>query len=252
MEIYKILAILGALAWIYPLGLSIRSLLTKTKLEIIHHKQLEIGYTINGPIINVDLAFSAIDKDAFIKMVSVKLEHQNKENIELQWEWFEEVLLEMDLPDSGIVPYKKNQKAIAIKVPIETLIEKKIGFQSKKFKLEYSKFYSETNQKQINISENQLDLQQLKTTNEYNNFLNLFKDHFPWKKGKYEGLIEVQISERKKVFTQNFSFELTTLDIKNLETNISTSQELVKLHFVSPDPEFKIIWKWANPFDLEK
>jgi hypothetical protein len=252
MEIYKILAILGALAWVYPLAIWIRSLLTRTKLEIVHHKQLEIGYTTNGPIVNIDLAFSAIDKDAFIKKVSVKLEHENKENIDLQWEWFEEVLLEMDVPDSGIVPYRKNQKAIAIKVPTQTLIEKKIGFQSKKFKSEYSSLYSGTNQKQINISENQQDIQQLKTTNEYNDFVNLFKNHFPWKKGKYEGLIEVEIAERKKVFRQNFSFELTTLDIKNLETNINTSQKLVELHFVSPDPEFKTIWKWANPFDLEK
>ena len=252
MEIYKILSILGALAWVYPLAIWIRILLTKTKLEIINHKQLEIGYTTNGPIVNIDLAFSAIDTDAFIKKVSIKLEHENKENIKLQWEWFEEILYEMDIPDSGIVPYRKNQKAIAIKVPKETLIEKKIGFQSKTFKSGYFNLYSNTNQKQINISENQQDLQQLKTSNEYNEFLNLFKDHFPWKKGKYVGLIDVEIAERNKTFTQNFSFELTTLDIKNLETNIITCQKLVELHFVTPDPDFKTIWKWANPFDLEK
>lgn len=93
MEIYKILAILGALAWTYPLAIWIRNLLTKTKLEIINHKQLEIGYTTNGPIVNIDLAFSAIDKDAFIRKVSIKLEHENKENIELQWEWFRKLPL---------------------------------------------------------------------------------------------------------------------------------------------------------------
>ncbi|MEO2081475.1 MAG: hypothetical protein ABGW88_08095 [Leeuwenhoekiella sp.] len=135
MEIYKILAILGALAWTYPLVIWISNLFTKTKLEVINHKQLDIGYTTNGPIINIDLAFSAIDKDAFIRAVSIKLEHENKENIELQWEWFEEVLLEMDIPDSGIVPYRKNQKAIAIKVPVETLIEKKSVFKAKNFNL---------------------------------------------------------------------------------------------------------------------
>lgn len=125
MEIYEVLAILGALAWIYPLAIWIQNILKKTKLEIINHNQLEIGYTINGPIINIDLAFSAIDKDAFIRKVTIMLEHENRENILLHWEWFEEVLYVMDLPDSAIVPYRKNQKAIAIKVPRETLIEKR-------------------------------------------------------------------------------------------------------------------------------
>ncbi len=252
MDIYKVLAILGALAWIYPLAIWIRSLLTRTKLKIINHKQLEIGYTTNGPIVNIDIAFSSIDKDAFIRKVSIILEHENKENIELQWEWFEEVLLEMDIPDSGIVPYRKNQKAIPIKVPVETLIEKKIGFQSKKFKSEYYTLYSNTNQKQINIFENHQDLQQLKTTNEYNEFLSLFKNHFPWKKGKYEGIIEVEIADRKHIFIQNFSFELTTLDIKNLEKNIQTCQKIVEQHFVSPDQKYRANWEWANPFDIEK
>lgn len=82
--------------------------------------------------------------------------------------------------------------------------------------------------------------------------MNLFKNHFPWKKGKYEGVLQVEIAERTRLFTQNFSFELTTLDIKNLESNINTCHRLVELHFVSPDPEFKTLWKWANPFDLEK
>ncbi|XOV93506.1 MAG: hypothetical protein ACFHWX_02115 [Bacteroidota bacterium] len=252
MKTFEILAVLGALAWIYPLAVLLRNILSRTKIEILNHKELEVGFTTNGPIVNMDVAFSSRNKDAFVKSVSIKLEHENKENLELKWEWFEEVLMELDIPDSGIVPYRKNQKAIAIKVPTGTLVEKKIGFQNRKFKSEYSKIFSDTNQKQINISDNDQNIEQLKTSNEYNDFLNLFKNHFPWKKGKYSGVIKVEIAERKKVFTQDFSFELTTLDIKNLELNITTCQKLVEMHFVKLDKEFKTVWKWAQPFDLEK
>lgn len=252
MNTFEILAIFGALAWIYPLVIWIRNIMTKTELEILNHKQLEIGFTSNGPIVNIDAAFSSTNKDAFIKKVNVHLEHENKENLDLTWEWFEEVLLEMDIPDSGIVPYRKNQKAIAIKVPTGTLIEKKIGFHSQKFKTEYSKIFSVTNQKQINITTNQQNVEQLKTANEYNDFLNLFKKHFPWKMGKYQGEINVEIAERKKIFSQEFTFELTTLDIHNLESNITTCKKLVEIHFITPDPDYQINWKWANPFDLEK
>ncbi len=252
MDTFEILAIIGALAWIYPLAVWIKNILSKIELEILNHKQLEVGYTSNGPILNIDLAFSSSNKDAFIKKVYINLEHENKENLELTWEWFEEVFFEMDIPDSGTVPYRKNQKAIAIKVPTGTLIEKKIGFQSQKYKAEYSKVFSDTNQKQINITKNQQNIDQLKTSNEYNDFQNLFKKHFPWKMGKYQGEIKVEIAERKEIFQQGFTFELTTLDIQNLESNIHTCQKLVEIHFVTPDPEYQAIWKWANPFDLEK
>ena len=252
MNTFEILAILGALAWIYPLAILIRGILTKAELEIINHKQIEIGYTTYGPIVNIDLAFSSNNKDAFIKKIVIKLEHESKENIELIWEWFEEELLEMHVPESGIVPYRKNQRAIAIKVPTQTLIEKKVGFQSQKFKKEYSKAFSATNQKQINIVDNGQNIEQLKTTNEYNDFLDLFKNHFSWRKGQYQGEIQVEIAKRKELFTQPFSFELTTLDIKNLESNIIACQKSVEVYFVLPDSEYQSVWKWAYPFDLEK
>lgn len=252
MNNFEILAILGALAWTYPLAIWIQKLLTKTKVEILNHKQLEIGFTTNGPIVNIDLAFSATNKDAFIKKVAIELTHESNEKIELLWEWFEEELLEMDIPESGTVPYRKNQKAIALKVPIETLIEKKVGFHSPSFKSDYSKLFSSVNQKQINIISNDQDIAQLKTSDDYNNFIDTFKKHFPWKMGRYTGTISVEVSQRTKLFQQNFSFELTALDIKNMEQNIATCQKLVELHFVAPDPDFTTSWKWANPFDMDK
>jgi len=252
MNNFEILAILGALAWTYPLAIWIQKLLTKTEVEMLNHKQIQVGFTTNGPIVNVDIAFSATKKDAFIKKVSIDLLHESNEKIDLLWEWFEEELLEIDVPESGPVPYRKNQKAIAIKVPIETLIEKTVGFQSTSFKADYSRLYSSVNQKQINIISNSQNIEQLKTTDDYNNFIDTFKKHFPWKMGNYTGIISAEVSQRKKIFQQKFSFELTALDIKNMEQNIATCQKLIELHFVAPDPDFVTNWKWANPFDLDK
>lgn len=48
MTITDILAIVGALSWTYPLIVWLDKRLTKTQLEIINHKQLQIGYTSYG------------------------------------------------------------------------------------------------------------------------------------------------------------------------------------------------------------
>jgi hypothetical protein len=252
MDSFEILAIIGALAWVYPLAIWIKSLLTKTEVEIINHKDLEIGFTFYGPIINLNLAFSAEHKDAFIKNVQLTIAHEQNETSVFHWEWFEEVLLEMDIPESGIVPYRKNQKAIAIKVPTEMLIEKKVGFQSKKYKQEYSTLYSATNETLMNLTSNGIDHTQIRTSKEYNDFNDLFKKHFPWKVGKYAGTIEVFVASRNKTFKQTFSFEMTRLDLKTIEQNLSTCKQSLENHFITLDPNYKAEWKWANLLDLEK
>ena len=157
MDLFEILAIIGAFAWVYPMAIWMNKLFTKTQVEILNHKELEIGFTSHGPIVNLNMAFSAEHKDAFIKKVQLTIRHEKNETSVFHWEWFEEILLEMDIPESGIIPYKKNQKAIAIKVPTETLTEKKVGFQNKKFKEEYSKLFSATNETYINLTSNETD-----------------------------------------------------------------------------------------------
>lgn len=252
MNLFDVLAIIGALAWVYPFALWIKNLLIKTEVEVLNHKELEIGFTFYGPIVNLNLAFSAKNKDAFIKNVQLTLTHEKNETHLFHWEWFEEVLLEMDIPESGIVPYKKNQKAIAIKVPTEMLIEKKVGFQNKKFKEEYSKLYSATNETFINLTSNGSEHNQIKSTKEFNDFNDLFKNHFPWKVGKYNGNIEIFVANRKKTFNQTFSFEMSRLDVKTLEQNLTTCKQSLENRFVLLDPNFKVEWKWANLLDLEK
>ena len=158
----------------------------------------------------------------------------------------------MDIPESGTIPYKKNQRAIAIKVLTETLIEKKIGFQNRKYQEDFAKLYSATNQNSINLSENRIDVAQITGTKEYNEFSDLFKKYFSWKVGKYNGIILVHIADRKKTFEKTFTFELSTIDVKTLEQNITTCKESLKNIFVTLDPNYRADWKWVNTLDLKK
>jgi len=248
---FETLAIIGAAAWTYPLAVWIHQLLTKTKVEVINHRQLEIGFTTFGPMLNLNLAFSAEKRDAFIKQIQLTLTHENNEVQNFQWEWFEEILLEMDMAESGTIPYKKNQKAIAIKVPTQTLIEKKVGFQQRQFQKEYTLLYSQTNQTAINIKESGVEQNQIIATSEYNNFADLFKNFFLWKVGQYKGHLTVFVADGSS-FNAHLSFVLTALDIKTLEKNINTCKEALKNHFIDLDPDFKADWRWVYREDTSK
>jgi len=244
----EILAVIGALSWIYPLVVWLNKKFIKTELEIISHKTIEIGYTYYGPIINIDLAFSASKDDAFIKAITIELNHESHQAENFKWEWFEEKLMEMMVPEGGIVPYKRNQKAIALKVLTSTLVEKKIGFHKPLFAKAYSENYNSVFQIYQNLINKNISPDELIKSNEYNSFENLFKNNFTWKVGRYTGIVTCVVANRGKKFTKKIEFILTNADIRKLEGNISKSIVLIGRHFgisTLDEPQ----WDWAYPTD---
>ena len=135
------LSAIGALAWLPQLFQWIKEYFTKPKLTIVSGNQIEIGYTSFGPIINLSLAILSEKKKAIVNKIDLELVHENNDTQKFSWVWFEEVLYSMDLPGSQQVSTKKNQNAIAIKIGVDDLIEKKVGFQQNTFKNEYDKHY---------------------------------------------------------------------------------------------------------------
>lgn len=95
MKVTDALAIIGSLAWVYPLIQWINEKLMRTELEIITHKELEIGYSTFGPILNLKMAFSASKDDAFVKEVAIELVHESNQIEKYKWDWFEEIIMEV-------------------------------------------------------------------------------------------------------------------------------------------------------------
>jgi hypothetical protein len=247
------LAIIGALAWIYPLAQWLNDKLLRTELDIIMHKELEVGYSVLGPIINLNIAFSASKDDAFIKDVTIQLTHESNQTELYKWEWFEELIMEVHIPDSAAaVPYKKNQKAIAIKVLVESLAEKKIGFHNPNFQAEYSSLFQKTFEVSQNLTNKSAEISELRKTNEYNDFENLFKNSFTWKVGRYKGEINCSVANRTKVFKRVFEFYLSSVEIRLLETNKQICLDVLENHFIKTEPEYKAFWQWVYPRDIAK
>jgi hypothetical protein len=253
MTVIDILAIVGALSWTYPLIVWLDKRLTRTQLEIINHKKLQVGYTSFGPILNIDLAFSASKDDAFVKEVAVVLRHESNQTENFKWEWFEENLMEIEIPDTGgIVPYKKNQKAVALKVLTNTLTEKKVGFQKPLFHDNYSAQYQSTFEVYQNFDTKNGDINELRRSKEFNDFEHFFRNNFIWKVGKYNGTIMCKVANSKEVFKKDIEFYLTSLDIRKLENNIQLCLDTLENHFITRNPDIKVFWNWTNPLDTKR
>ena len=249
--LYKILAILGALAWLPPIISYLHKFFTKPKVSIISDKQIEIGYTTYGPIINLRLAFDSTKKDALIDLMTITLIHENHKTHQFTWEWFEEQLMEIQGPKGEIIPYKKNQQAIAIKVLTNNLVEKKIGFQSDKIKEEANKYVNELNKINEYYLNQKKDLTDLKTTKEYNILYDAVKNSFIWEKGNYQINIKTSIQDPKLSFNHKIKFYLSDMDIKKLEKNINSIQKNIENYYIVKDDNFKIHFEWVYPSKID-
>ncbi len=245
ISITEWLAIIGAFAWLPSIIDWINNWLTRPRLSMIPDRLVEIGYTANGHIVNVRLAFTTEKKEALIRNVTLSLKHEKYDTHLFQWEWFEEELMQMETLDAGSIPYKKNQRAIAIKVLEDNLIEKKVGFHETEFKKSYDKKIKELRDVfHIWMTQNK-KMDDLRATNEYNAFQDLIKNSFSWRVGVYTATVKVFTDDLKNAATEiTIQFSLTSLDLKRLERNIAETQEYTDNSFIVLNPDYKPNWNW--------
>lgn len=249
---FKILATLGALAWLPQLIIFIKNQITKPVLKIIPENQLEIGYTTYGPIINTRIALIAEQKKALIEKIEIELTHENNDTQKFKWMWFEETLYVVDLPDSGgILPTRKNQSAIAINILKDELSEKKIGFQQNTFQTEQKKLVQNTIEDAINLSQAGKQIEDLHASKNFNDLKDLFQNGFNWKIGEYSILIKVYENSTKLPFTKKVTFKMTSLDVKNLKLNIEKCHSEIERTYINTELDLPS-WNWANIIIDEK
>jgi len=243
---FKILAVFGALAWLPQLIIFFRNILIKPKLKIIPETQLEIGYTTFGPIINTKIAFVSENKKALIENIELELTHENNDTQKFVWKWFEEILYVVDLPDqSGSLPTKKNQTAIAINLLKDELIEKKIGFQQKTFQKDQKILIQKTIEDAINLAKAGKQIEDLQASKNYNDLKDIYQNGFNWKIGEYSIKYKVYVSSLKSPFVKKVSFKMTSLDVNSLKTNIDKCISEIERTYVNPKLELPI-WNWAD------
>ncbi len=221
--LFEILAITGSLAWSWPLIQWIVNISKKPELSLAAHKEVEIGFDEEGPYLDLELAFSAKNKDIFIDDAELIITHENQEIHGFAWSSFAETLLSMEIEDQKI-PYDKTQRAIALNIPTESVIDKRVVFVDSEFE-EQLEEVQETVDELIDNIKNSSDLvNQFTTSKEFNSLKSFYKDKFYWKVGGYN-LTLTFTTNRDLAFKFEYNFKLTSRDVRKLEKNIKVAQD---------------------------
>lgn len=252
---FEILAIIGALSWLYPIGFLIYSLVVKPRIRISPAETIQIGYTTLGPVLNIQCAISSERKTALVERIEAKIKHEKGDSHVLTWKFLDEtqsVLIPLSGEGGGTV--SRHDVAIALKVDTTGLSLKNIGFQDDEFHQRSNKvaqpLYAIINFLHKEDSSN-FNEEFLKSK-EYNAMVEFFKNNNYWQSGKYVLELHAHVVSLSDPHVERFEFQLMQHEIDNLKKNIDLFDTGVRqLLIPTSDSEDKKspveTWNWVNP-----
>lgn len=260
MEWWVILiACIGAASWIPHIIFFFYKLLSKPKLQFISDPIVEVGYSMFGPILNPSFAISTSRKDALLERIKIEIVHESGEKHEFIWKSLDEKGPEMIAPTGEIISeVRKYQPAIALKIGILGLAEKKIFFRDISFQQKSSLLNSLVSEKMEFIKKTTPEVypESVFKTKEFLDFLDFIKTGFYWKEGKYKVNLYAYETSLKTPHIEYYSFDLTKANVELLEKNIITTQEFEKNTVLFKGDKIKkfpkLYWNWVYPSIYKK
>ena len=180
-----------------------------------------------------------MNKDIFIDEAELVIMHESQETHAFSWSSFAENLLSMEIEDQ-MIPYDKTQRAIALNIPTESVIDKRVVFVDSEFEEQLEEIQEDVDELIDNIDNSQDLANQFTTSKEYNRLKSFYKDKFYWKVGDYN-LTLTFTTNRDFAFEFNYSFKLTSRDVRKLERNIKIVQDNI-LNVYLNDSASKVNW----------
>jgi hypothetical protein len=250
MKGIDIVAIIGALAWLPKIFEILRKWLIRSKISIIIQRFSEIGFTSLGPIFNIRLAFSVINKDIVIKNIQIIIKHDTGEERIFSWQGIIQSLGKLSGPDGQSIPYEKENTVLAIKLQTKDIDERLIRFQENIFIQKRQELINKFTKKMIYLK-NQQDFNSDKLINseEFNDLCVFIKQCYWWKIGKYTVTIKVESNDKFYIDGNIFYFELNQMDIQNLDKNLDQIKDSFINELKHGDETYKQIpiqWNWIN------
>jgi len=247
------IATFGALSWLPHIISWVNKALTKPKLQFVSQDIAEVGYTGFGPIFNQEFAISASKKDALIEKIEVTIVHESGEKHNFLWKFLDERGPEITSIPGGTAEFRKHQPAIALRVSVVGLIEKKIGFNDIDYQMKLISLNELSNEQMVYLEKSEGEQYKEKAikTKEFMDLLKFIEKGFYWKEGKYDVYLNVYETSLKNPHVEYYQFELTKRHVELLEKNIKATQEwitdLIRYRGIELKEIPKYTWNWAYP-----
>jgi hypothetical protein len=250
----ELVAFIGAAAWLPHIFYLLYVWLSKPRLRFVPESSTEIGYTTIGPIFNQTFAISTSKKDALVERVSLVVIHEAGEKHEFHWKALDEKGFEMTSISGERAEFRKNQTAIALKISVLGLVEKKIFFRDFAFQEKLLDLFNKYSEKALHFEKTASEKfkDEAIKLKEFMDLLDFIKSGFYWREGKYDVYLYAFEASLKKPHVEHFEFMLSKRHAEQLEKNIETTQNELKntiLLYKDTDVDKwpKVFWNWVNP-----
>lgn len=187
MKSFEFAAILGALAWLPHLVKLIKGLITTPEIRIITERTAEIGYTTYGPIFNTRIAFATKHRNIVISSIKIRLKHESGEERIFSWQGIVQRLGEMRSYEHGsILPWKKEQSVLAIKLNEKEVEERLIRFHEDDYHTDKEIHEAKVSKKLTYLQEKgELNYDDFLKSEEMEDLFSFIRHRFNWKQGNY-------------------------------------------------------------------
>jgi hypothetical protein len=243
-----IVAIVGAAAWIPQIVQWIYRALRKPKLELISAPRLIVGYTSNGPFLQLTASVSSQNEDVIITKMNISVRHQSGEERWLLWSSVTESLANFQIPTGESMGMNKPQSVLAIKASTETLSERHIAFADLSFIAEL--------QDKINVarehfkylsSEVNEPAEQVLHSKEFKEAQQFATQNIFWREGSYRLELKIHGRRLKTPHQEVFKVNLTRQDMDEIQKNLDLVNQDLKTQ-VAGAPRTLVKWNFVNSF----
>ena len=253
----EIAAYIGAAAWLPQILFLIYRWLREPVLTIVPERAPEIGFTSNGAICNLRLAFIAEHKDLILDGLVLDIVHEDGERRALHWAGIKEDLGETrDAAGVKQAQLTKEHPLTALSVTTTgSMIERFVHFQEPRYR-------NETDPLMQNLVAHFNHIQSIDSN--YVNTVLASKElrslgdararFFWWKPGHYRVTFRPTAFRRFSIKQLSYSFELKPSDVEQLRHNLDTLRRDLDDMIRTNLPEFqreRLSWNWVYP-ELKK
>ena len=244
-------AVIGALAWIPPIFVGVRSWVTRPSIRVITQPAPEVGYTALGPIINLRIALTVTHKDIVVTSISLRVTHESGTESLFAWRGIVQRMGTINYPQIGAIPFEKESSVLALKVSLKDIEERFIRFQNLEYLRSKEVLDTVSVKKLAFLRQAQLlDVPLFLKGQEMTDVYAFIRQSFSWKPGGYRVQVLLESPDVFTVLDDEYTFTLSPLQVKNLSDNLCHIEPYYLNEIVPPppeNPERQISWNWVYP-----
>ena len=242
----EVLAYIGAAAWLPQTLIPLYNKFNKPTIAIHADHTAQIGYTLYGPIININLALHS-SKEIIIDFIGIQISRVNGQIHEFRWAGITETFSQIKSLQGENQIIQREHSPLLFRISTLSTLEYFFRFQEQKFHCDQITTSSELLKKFSTLRADNKDYpSSIIKSDEFQKYLEFMESYFWWKPGKYKIVFEIKAKSKLKLTRCSYTLNLENTHVNTLRANLGLI-DLACLHFVAPGINQEPSMLWAYP-----